>query len=67
MDFKAYARVNKMFVDNLCCYENLCLNLSSHYIYCNGEVVDAIMHTMICSFFFDAWMILKKLTLVAMT
>jgi len=33
----------------------------------NGEVVDAIMHAMICLFFFDAWMILKKLTLVAIT
>jgi hypothetical protein len=34
----------------------------------DGEVVDAIMHTMIYSFFFDAWMmILKKLMLVATT
>jgi len=26
----------------------------------DGEVVDAIVHTMIGSFFFDAWMILRK-------
>ncbi len=67
MDLKAYARVNIMFVDNLCCYENLCLNPSSHYIYRNGEVVDAIMHTMICSFFFDAWKILEKIMMVEIT
>jgi hypothetical protein len=32
-----------------------------------GEVVDAIMHTMICSFFFDVWMILRKIMMVAIT
>jgi hypothetical protein len=60
VDSKAYVRVNKMFVDNLCCYEHLCLNPSSIISTGDGEVVDAIMHTMICSFFFDVWMILRE-------
>lgn len=52
----------------ICVVMKICVLILPPIISTNdGEVVDAITHTMICSFFFDAWMILEKITMVTIT